>query len=35
MRERAQHHGGRLAITSQLGQGSLFHLRIPLPGLLA
>jgi PAS domain S-box-containing protein len=32
MRERAQHHGGRLAITSQLGQGSLFHLRIPLPG---
>ena len=31
MRERARHHGGQLSITSQLGQGSLFHLRIPLP----
>jgi signal transduction histidine kinase len=30
MRERARHHGGRLAIASQIGQGSLFHLRIPL-----
>jgi signal transduction histidine kinase len=30
MRERARHHGGHLAITSQIGQGSLFHLRIPL-----
>jgi PAS domain S-box-containing protein len=30
MRERARHHGGRLSITSELGQGSLFHLRIPL-----
>jgi PAS domain S-box-containing protein len=32
MRERARHHGGRLSISSQLGQGSLFHLRMPLPG---
>ncbi|RFO96527.1 histidine kinase [Rhodoferax lacus] len=32
MRERARHHGGRLAITSQLGQGSLFHLRMPIVG---
>jgi signal transduction histidine kinase len=30
MRERARHHGGRLSITSQIGQGSLFQLRIPL-----
>jgi len=30
MRERARHHGGHLSITSQIGQGSLFHLRIPL-----
>jgi signal transduction histidine kinase len=30
MRERARHHGGRLSIASQLGQGSLFQLRIPL-----
>ena len=30
MRERARHHGGHLAICSQMGQGSLFHLRIPL-----
>jgi PAS domain S-box-containing protein len=35
MRERARHHGGRLSITSELGQGSLFHLRIPLPTRLA
>lgn len=33
MRERARHHGGHLAIASQLGEGSLFHLRIPLRGL--
>ena len=31
MRERARHHGGHLAITSHIGQGTLFHLRIPLP----
>jgi PAS domain S-box-containing protein len=30
MRERARHFGGHLAITSQLGQGSLFHLRMPI-----
>jgi signal transduction histidine kinase len=30
MRERAHHHGGRLSITSQIGQGALFHLRMPL-----
>lgn len=30
MRERARHHGGHLAITSFVGQGTLFHLRIPL-----
>jgi signal transduction histidine kinase len=30
MRERARHHGGRLSITSQIGQGSLFQLRIPM-----
>jgi PAS domain S-box-containing protein len=31
MRERARQHGGQLFITSALGQGSSFHLRIPLP----
>ena len=30
MRERARQHGGHLAIHSQLGEGSAFHLRIPL-----
>lgn len=30
MRERARHHGGHLAITSHVGQGTLFHLRVPL-----
>lgn len=30
MRERARHHGGHLSITSQISQGSLFHLRMPL-----
>lgn len=30
MRERARHHGGYLSIASQVGQGSQFHLRIPL-----
>ncbi len=30
MRERARHHGGRLAIASEIGQGSLFHLHIPM-----
>jgi PAS domain S-box-containing protein len=32
MRERARHHGGRLGITSQVGQGALFELSMPLPG---
>jgi PAS domain S-box-containing protein len=31
MRERARHHGGHIAITSEIGSGSLFHLRMPLP----
>lgn len=30
MRERARHHGGHLAMTSFVGQGTLSHLRIPL-----
>jgi len=30
MRERARHWGGTLEITSQIGLGSLFHLRIQL-----
>ena len=30
MRERARQNGGHLAIHSQLGEGSAFHLRIPL-----
>jgi signal transduction histidine kinase len=30
MRERARHHGGCLYISSQIGQGCLFQLRIPL-----
>ncbi len=33
MRERARHHGGHLSIASQLGAGSLFHLRMPLRGI--
>jgi signal transduction histidine kinase len=31
MRERARHLGGSLEISSQIGLGSLFHLRIKLP----
>lgn len=31
MRERARHLGGSLEISSQIGHGSLFHLRIQLP----
>ncbi len=31
MRERARHLGGTLDISSQIGHGTLFHLRIPLP----
>jgi PAS domain S-box-containing protein len=31
MRERALHHGGQLTITSEIGRGSLFHMRVPLP----
>ncbi len=31
MRERARHLGGSLEITSQIGLGALFHLRIQLP----
>ncbi len=34
MRERARHHGGHLAITSFVGQGTLSHLRIPLHGVM-
>ncbi len=30
MRERARQHGGHLAIASQPGLGSVFHLRVPL-----
>ena len=30
MRERARHHGGQLSISSQAGQGSVFHLCMPL-----
>jgi PAS domain S-box-containing protein len=30
MRERARHHDGHLSVTSRIGQGSLFDLRIPL-----
>ena len=30
MRERARHLGGALDISSQIGHGALFHLRIPL-----
>jgi signal transduction histidine kinase len=31
MRERARHLGGTLDISSQIGHGALFHLRIQLP----
>ena len=31
MRERARHLGGSVEISSQIGLGALFHLRIPLP----
>jgi signal transduction histidine kinase len=30
MRERARHFGGSLEITSQMGVGSTFHLRMQL-----
>ena len=30
MRERARHFGGQLEISSQIGRGSLFSLRMPL-----
>ncbi len=33
MKERARQHGGHISITSEVGNGSLFHLRIPLTGL--
>jgi signal transduction histidine kinase len=30
MRERARHFGGQLEITSKIGRGTMFHLRMPL-----
>ncbi len=30
MRERARHFGGQLAIASEIGRGTFFHLRLPL-----
>jgi PAS domain S-box-containing protein len=35
MRERARHFGGHLSIASQLGEGSIFRLVLPLKGVMA